>query len=80
MTTRFAKLLKMLLGIVTILIIKCQTKLVYKINFRTPALVTLKNLMRHLTVQLDDDYCSITIANYRLITIIRFVVKSYTYH
>ena len=79
MTTRFAKLLKMLLGIVTILIIKCQTKLVYKINFRTPALVTLKNLIRSLTARLENGYCSITVANHELIIIIRFVAKNYTY-
>ena len=42
-------------------------------QLQNPALVTLKNLMRSLTVQLEDGYCSITIANYRLITVIRFV-------
>ena len=35
--------------------------------------------MRSLTVRLDDSYCTITVANHRLITIIRFVVKSYTH-
>ena len=35
--------------------------------------------MRHLTARLEDGYCSITVANHRLITIIRFVVKSYTH-
>ena len=48
-------------------------------QLQNPALVTLKNLMRHLTARLEGDYCSITVANYRLITIIRFVVKSYTH-
>ena len=48
-------------------------------QLQNPALVTLKNLMRHLTARLEDGYCSITIANYRLITIIRFVVKNYTH-
>ena len=47
----------------------------YKTNFRTPALVTLKNLMRPLTARLEDGYYSITVANHRLITIIRFVAK-----
>ena len=35
--------------------------------------------MRHLTARLERGYCSINIANQRLITVIRFVVKSYTY-
>ena len=35
--------------------------------------------MKPLTVWLDDGYCSITVANRRLITVIRFVVKSYIY-
>ena len=35
--------------------------------------------MRPLTARLEDGYCSITVANHRLITIIRFVVKSYTH-
>ena len=39
----------------------------------------LKNLMRPLTARLEDGYCSITVANHWLITIIRFVAKSYTY-
>ena len=41
--------------------------------------MTLKNLMRHLTTRLEDGYCSITVANHLLITIIRFVAKSYTH-
>ena len=48
-------------------------------QLQNPALVTLKNLMRPLTARLGDGYCSITTANYRLITVIRFVAKSYTY-
>ena len=43
------------------------------------ALVTLKNLMRPLTAQLEDGYCIITVANHRLIIVIGFVAKSYTY-
>ena len=35
--------------------------------------------MRQVTVQLEDDYYSITVANHRLITVIRFVAKSYTH-
>ena len=35
--------------------------------------------MRSLTAWLEDDYCSITIANHWLITVIRFVAKSYTH-
>ena len=35
--------------------------------------------MRPLTARLEDDHCSITVANHRLIIIIRFVVKSYTH-
>jgi len=42
-------------------------------------LVILKNLMRPLTAQLEDGYCSITVANHELITVIRFVVQNYTY-
>ena len=48
-------------------------------QFQNPALVTLKNLMRHLTLRLEDGYCNITVANYQLITVIRFVAKSYTH-
>ena len=29
--------------------------------------------------QLENDYCSITVANHRLITVIRFVAKNYTH-
>ena len=32
-----------------------------------------------LTTRLEDGYCSITVANRRLITVIRFVAKSYTH-
>jgi len=35
--------------------------------------------MRSLTARLEDGYCSITVVNHRLITVIRFVVKSYTH-
>ena len=34
---------------------------------------------RPLTARLNDGYCSITVANHRLIIIIRFVAKSYTH-
>ena len=44
-----------------------------------PALVILKNLMSPLIARLEDGYCSITIANHRLITVISFVAKSYTH-
>ena len=37
----------------------------------------LKNLIRSLTVRFKNDYCSVIVANYRLITVIRFVVKNY---
>ena len=39
----------------------------------------MKNLMRSLTAWLEDDYCSITVVNHQLITVIRFVVKSYSH-
>ena len=48
-------------------------------QLRIPALVTLKNLMRSLTARLENGYCSITVANPQLITVIRFVSKSYTH-
>ena len=54
-----------------------SNKIVYKTNFRTPTLETLKILTRLLTVWFEDGYCNITIANRRLITVIRFVVKNY---
>ena len=54
-------------------------KAVYKTNFRTPVLETLKNLMRSLIAWLKHGYCSIVVANHRLITVIRFVAKSYTH-
>ena len=48
-------------------------------QLQNPALMTLNNLMRPLTARLEDGYCSITIANHQLITVIRFVAKSYTH-
>ena len=57
----------------------CYTKSVYKSNSRTPALGLLTNLMIHLTARSVDDYCSITVVNHELITVIRFVVKNYTH-
>ena len=44
-----------------------------------PRASDLKNLMRHLTARLEVGYCNINVANHRLITVIRFVVKSYTH-
>ena len=38
---------------------------------------TLKILIKFLAVWFEDSYCSITVANHRLITIIRFVAKNY---
>jgi hypothetical protein len=46
-------------------------------QLQNPALVTLKNLMS--LSRLENGYCSITIANYELITVIKFVAKSYTH-
>ena len=54
-------------------------KSVYKTNSTTLALLRKTNLMRPLTARLDDSYCSITVANYELITVIRFVAKSDTH-
>ena len=48
-------------------------------QLQNPALVILKNLMSPLTARLEDGYCSITVANYRLITVNKFVAKSYTH-
>ena len=46
-------------------------------QLQNPALVTLNNLMMPLTARLEDGCYSITVANYQLITVIRFVVKSF---
>ena len=35
--------------------------------------------MRSLTAGSEDGYCSITIANHRLVTVVRFVAKNYTH-
>ena len=51
----------------------------YKIISITPALFRETNPIRPLTARLEDACCSITAANYRLITVIRFVTKSYTH-
>ena len=55
-------------------------KAVWKINSTIPALIRETNLMRSLTARLEDDYCSINVANDELIGIIRFrfVAQSYT--
>ena len=60
-------------------LIMMSNKVSLQNQLQNPALVTLKNLMRPLTTRLEDGYCSITTANYRLITVIKFVAKSYTY-
>ena len=52
-------------------------KAVYKTNSTTLALLRETNLMRSLTARLEDSYCSIIVANHELITVIRFVAKSY---
>ena len=36
----------------------------------------MKNLMRPLTARLEDGYCSITVVNHRLITVIRLVLHT----
>jgi len=54
-------------------------KSICKINFTTSAPLHETNLMRSLTARLEDVYCSITVANYGLITVIGFVAKSYTH-
>ena len=54
-------------------------KIVCKINSITHALLREMNLMRPLTTRLEDGYCNITVANHKLITVIRFVAKIYTH-
>ena len=58
-------------------VLECQTKSVYKTNSRIHALGTLSNLMKPLTVWFEYGYCSINVANYRLIIVIRFIVKNF---
>jgi len=58
---------------------RCQTNIVHKTNSRTLALGILTNLMRSLTARFEDGYCSIIVANHQLITIFRFIAKSYTH-
>ena len=53
--------------------------IVYKNNFTIPALLRETNLMSPLTARAEDGYCSITVGNHRLIIIIGFVMKRYTY-
>ena len=48
-------------------------------QLQNPALVTQKNLMKPLTARLEDDYCSVSVANHQLIIVIRFIAKSYTH-
>ena len=54
-------------------------KSVCKINSTIPVLLRKTNLMRSLTARLNDSYCSITVADYELITVIKFIAKSYTH-
>ena len=56
-----------------------QMKPNYKTTSTTPRVNRETNLMRPLTVRLEDGYCSITVVNHQLITVIRFVSKSYTH-
>ena len=60
-------------------LITVSNKISLQNQLQNPALVTLKNLMRSLTARLEDGYCSITVANHRLVTVIRFVAKSCTH-
>ena len=46
-------------------------------QLQNPALVTLKNLIRLLTAQLENSYCSIIVINHQLITVIKFITKNY---
>jgi hypothetical protein len=48
-------------------------------QLQNPALVTLNNLMRPFDRVIRGRYCSITVANHRLITVVRFVAKSCTH-
>ena len=52
-----------------------------KSNYKTTSTILLvnreTNLMRSLTAWLKDGYCSITVANHQLITVIRFISKIY---
>jgi hypothetical protein len=54
-------------------------KSVYKINSTTWELNRETNLMRLLTAKLENVYCSITVANYGLIRLVRFITQSYTH-
>jgi len=54
-----------------------------KYNYKTTSTILLvnreTNLMRSLTAWLENGQCSITVANDQLITVIRFITKSYTH-
>ena len=54
-------------------------KAVCKTNSTISVLLHERNLMKHLTARLEDGYCSITVANHELITVIRFVAQSCTH-
>ena len=56
-----------------------QMKSNYKTTSTTPRVNRETNLMRPLTAWLEDGYCSITVANHQLITVIIFISKSYTH-
>ena len=54
-----------------------QMKSNYKTTSTTSRVNRETNLMRPLTARLEDGHCSITVVNHQLITIIRFISKSY---
>ena len=56
-----------------------QMKSNYKTTPTTPRVNRETNLMRPLTARLEDGHCSGTVTNHQLITVIRFVAKSYTH-
>ena len=56
-----------------------QMKSNYKTTSTIPCVNRETNLMRHLTVWLEKCYCSITVENHQLITVIRFIAKNYTH-
>ena len=54
-------------------------KAVYKTNSTTTVLLCETNLMRSLTARLEDGYYSITVANHKLIIVIKFIAQSCTH-
>jgi len=51
----------------------------YKTTSTTSCVNRETNLTRPLTAWLENDYCSITVANHQLISASRFITKSYTH-